>query len=138
LDGHRRILAAKRLNMETIKAHTISIAKIVEGEYAANEIRKDFTLSERVSIAAAVRRALEGRQGSNQHQNNCSGAPKGKQTRELAAQKSGIGSHATLERAERVVAHGNAALVEMMDKGGGVCLLGRSSHRTGGASWVIV
>lgn len=39
------------------------VLSILEGEYAENEMRKDFTKSERVAIAAALEREMGNRQG---------------------------------------------------------------------------
>ena len=71
-----------------------------------NEVRKAFTVSERVAIAAAVAERLKGRQLANlkQHRSgNISGSDEVGETRDLAAAKAGLGSGKTLEAAQAVV-----------------------------------
>ena len=91
------------------------------GEYAENEVRKDFTVSERVAIAAEVERRNAGRQGQRtdltQLPPNSAEVKKGQETRDLAAKKAGLGGHTTLSNAKKVIDHGTPALVEAMDSG---------------------
>jgi ParB/RepB/Spo0J family partition protein len=62
--GERRLLACRDLlKQKTILARMVNVSSIVAGEYAENEIRKDFTPSERVAIAKAVERQIGNRQG---------------------------------------------------------------------------
>jgi ParB-like chromosome segregation protein Spo0J len=49
--GQRRTLAIRDiLKRKTILARVVNVSSILAGEYAENEIRKDFTPSERVAI----------------------------------------------------------------------------------------
>jgi ParB/RepB/Spo0J family partition protein len=53
--GERRLRAHRDiLNKKTILARIVDVPSIIAGEYAENEVRKDFTPSERVAIAKAV------------------------------------------------------------------------------------
>ena len=53
--GERRLRAQRDvLKKKTILTRIINVSSIVSGEYAENEIRKDFTPSERVAIAQAI------------------------------------------------------------------------------------
>jgi len=62
--GERRLRAQRDiLKKKTINAHIVDVDSIVSGEYAENEIRKDFTTSERVAIAKAVEKKIGNRQG---------------------------------------------------------------------------
>ena len=62
--GERRILAVRDiLKRATIAACVVQVSSIVAGEYAENEIRKDFTPSERAAIGEAVAQQISGRQG---------------------------------------------------------------------------
>jgi ParB/RepB/Spo0J family partition protein len=55
--GERRIRAVRDiLKKKTILARIVDVSSILAGEYAENEIRKDFTSSERVAIAKAIER----------------------------------------------------------------------------------
>jgi len=53
--GERRLLAAKLLGWSEIPVTVINLDAVVKGEFAENQFRKDFTLSE----AVAIKRALE-------------------------------------------------------------------------------
>ncbi|MFT4194996.1 hypothetical protein [Ottowia sp.] len=70
------------------------------GEYAENEFRKDFTVSERVEIGKALEVELAQRHGRNQHTKateeveNFPPPPEGK-TRDLAAKAAGFGNGKT-------------------------------------------
>jgi hypothetical protein len=62
--GKRRILAVRDiLKKRTILARIVDVSSILAGEYHENEIRKDFTPSERVAIAKAIERQIGNRQG---------------------------------------------------------------------------
>ncbi len=61
--GERRIEAARQLGWQEIPAHIVDIVAIVLGEQAENEVRKDFTMSERVAIGRAVEVKLGERRG---------------------------------------------------------------------------
>ena len=62
--GERRILAVRDiLKKTTILARIVDVSSIVAGEYHENEVRKDFTPSERVAIARAIERQVGNRRG---------------------------------------------------------------------------
>lgn len=108
--------------VEPLKAHMMRkwrgghcyFTSIVDGEYAENELRKDFTKTERVAIAIAVEEELrkrERRGNPDLKKSNDSSIPvpepqleTGQKTRDLAAQKVGW-SGRTFEQAKKVVAH---------------------------------
>lgn len=52
--GFRRIKAYEELGWEEIPVNRVDIDKVVYGEFDENEIRKDFTATERVAIAKKV------------------------------------------------------------------------------------
>lgn len=118
--GERRLSACRDiLGRKEIEARVVKVSSIIAGEYAENEMRKDFTPSERVAIAEAIRREMAGRQGSRtdlQHKDRGPEVARG-QTRDIAAKQVGFGSGKQLERAEKVVRLGVPALVEKMDLG---------------------
>ena len=67
-----------------------------------NEMRKAFTVSERVALAEAIAKRLHGRAGNPELRANCgniSTIEAGQKTRDLAAAKAGLGSGKTLEAA---------------------------------------
>lgn len=87
---------------------------IAAGEYAENVVRKDFTVTERLAIADAVRREIGNRQGQRTELvTEKSQVLSGRKTREVAAERAGFGSRETLRRAEKVVhGFGKAAQVD--------------------------
>jgi len=114
--GERRLVAVRdRLQRKTIAARIIRVSSIVAGEYAENEIRKDFTPSERVAIGKAMEAKFGERRG-RQNPRNCAEL-KGDDTREIAAKRAGFSSKDTYERAKKVVDAGVPELVEAMDMG---------------------
>lgn len=105
--GHRRLLAYQHLGRTHIPVREIDVPALVLAEHAENEIRKDFTVSERVAIGKAVETELGKRQGqrtdlANEEQGKLveilpqvEQPDSGQKTRELAAQKAGFGSDST-------------------------------------------
>ena len=62
--GERRLRATRDiLKKKTILARIVDVTSILNGEYAENEVRKDFTPSERVAIAKAVEKQVGNRRG---------------------------------------------------------------------------
>ena len=119
--GERRLRAFQDvLRRETIPARVVHVRSITAGEYAENEIRKDFTASERVAIGKALETELGDRQGKRTDMElpqNIAEVEPGLETREIAAKKAGFGNHTTYEQAKLVVDQGTPELVEAMDAG---------------------
>jgi N6-adenosine-specific RNA methylase IME4/ParB-like chromosome segregation protein Spo0J len=129
--GQRRLQAFKHLGRTTIPARVIDVPAIVLAEHAENEIRKDFTVSERVEIGKAVEQELKAqgeRRGRPKQENENQGElveseiPQkfaelaGKETREIAADKAGFGNAETYRQAKAVVATAAPELVAAMDR----------------------
>lgn len=112
--GERRLRAFQQLGWLRIPVRRVPVKRIVDGEYAENEIRKDFTPSERVAIAEAVLAEVDERRGGA----NVDKYPQltGVKTREVAAEKAGFGSDFTYRQAKSVLATGTPELIEAMDK----------------------
>lgn len=120
--GGRRLQAFKELEREKIPARIVPITSIVLGEYAENEVRKDFTLSERSAIGEAVERELGERRGgdtSSGEQSNPQNFAecKGKETRQIAAEKAGLGNKETYRQVKKVTNQAESELVDAMDEG---------------------
>ncbi|MDB5596272.1 MAG: hypothetical protein JWM36_3233 [Hyphomicrobiales bacterium] len=120
--GGRRLAACWRvLGWTHIEARFVDVSSIVAGEYAENEVRKDFTASERVAIAEAVRGQLGERRGGDRTESKrqnlavCSDPPA--RSRDMAAERAGFGNAETLRQASAVVKLGTPELVEKMDAG---------------------
>lgn len=116
--GGRRLMAARSLGWAEIEARVID-CDALQAEHDENEIRKQFTVTERLAIAQRIAERLQGRVGNPElHANsgNISGIERG-DTRDIAAAKAGLGSGKTMEAAQKVVERGIPELVEAMDSG---------------------
>jgi hypothetical protein len=93
---------------------------IILGELHENEMRKDFTPSERVAIGKALEAYLGNRQGERTDKklpDNYPEVQQGKETREIAAEKAGFGSDFTYRQAKKIVDHAEPVLVDAVDAG---------------------
>ncbi len=120
--GERRLRACRDiLGWTEIEAKIVHVTSIVEGEFAENEVRKSFSASERVAIAAAVEAEIGERRGNpHSEQLNVGNPPqleKGNKTRDLAAELSGFSSERVYRDAKKVVESGNEELIKLMDGG---------------------
>jgi ParB-like chromosome segregation protein Spo0J len=119
--GERRLRAAQILGWDTIAARIVDVPSIVAGEYAENEMRKDFTPSERVAIAEAIRAEIGSRQGHRTDRpalvdRGPEVAP-GETTRDVAARNAGFESSHAYRLARTVVARGAPNVIAAMDGG---------------------
>jgi hypothetical protein len=135
--GERRLMAVRDLlEWPTIAARVVRVSSILAGEFAENEVRKDFTLSERVAIGKAIEAEIGNRQGQRtdielpqnfaevepgmnpaEHRQTSTEIATGAETREMAAKIAGFGNRTTYEQAKKVVDHGTEEVVERMDSG---------------------
>jgi|AntRauTorckE5430_2_1112549.scaffolds.fasta_scaffold11937_1 ParB family chromosome partitioning protein len=122
--GHRRVMACQALGMEDIPARILDInpddpAHVLRMEQAENNIRKDFTASERVEIARRIEVALAGRQGERSDLSTCANictSDVGEKTRDIAAKSVGW-SGETYRKAKKVIESGDEELKESVDSG---------------------
>lgn len=119
--GERRLRATRDiLKKKTILARIVDVTSIIAGEFAENEIRKNFTPSERVAIAKAIERQMGNRRGQRTDKQRLGKIPyvePGKTTRETAAEKAGFGNDKTYRQAAKVVEGGTPKLIQAMDEG---------------------
>jgi ParB family chromosome partitioning protein len=119
--GARRLEAARRLGWIDVPVTIVDIEWLVEGEYAENVCRKDFTASERVAIAREIEERIGDRRGSNQHLVKelllDLGEAPGLETAQIAAKRAGLGSAETYRQAKCVIDHGAIELVAAVDAG---------------------
>lgn len=119
--GERRFRAMRDiLGWKTIPVIVLEVSSIVEGEYAENEIRKDFTPSERVAIGKAIEAEIGKRQGQRtdlELPENLPEVQPGAETREIAAEKAGFGNARTYQQAKKVVEKAVDEVVAQMDTG---------------------
>jgi N6-adenosine-specific RNA methylase IME4 len=123
--GRRRIEAYRLLGMTEIEATVIDLDNLVKGEFAENEIRKDFTWSERVEIAKMLepeeRVAARDRQGSLNHPALIASEKftEAGSTLDKVAQVVGT-SRPTLVKAGEIYDSGEEDLIQEMDRTGKV------------------
>lgn len=119
--GQRRLLAFREvLKRKTILARIVDVTSILAGEYAENEVRKDFSPSERVSIAKTIEAQIGNRQGQRTDGELRGKIPEvapGRRTREVAAEKAGFGNDKTYCQAAKVVEEGTPKLIRAMEEG---------------------
>lgn len=108
--GERRLRACSEiLGWQEIPTRIVEIDSIARGEHDENEVRKDFTPSERVAIMDAISRHSVGRPTEDNRQNLVD--------KDTAAKLSGFGNRETARQARTVVERGIPELVEAMDAG---------------------
>jgi len=112
--GERRVKAAQILGWTTIPTRIVDLPSIVAGEHAENEIRKDFTPSERVAMAQAMRTLHRG--GDRVSEQFRHGGIEAIAT-DQAVRRAGFTSQDQFERARRVVNEGAPELAAAMDSG---------------------
>ena len=119
--GERRLRAHQALGLETIQARFIEVDALL-AEHAENEVRKEFTTSEREAIATAIEEKIGNRQGQRTDRatpelSQNFGEVAGKKTAEIAAKAAGFGNAETYRQAKTVVKEAIPELVEAMDRG---------------------
>jgi ParB family chromosome partitioning protein len=126
--GERRLRAFAHLGLERIPARFVDVAKLV-AEHAENEVRKDFTPSERVAIGKAIEDELGNRRGQRtdlkaegqgeliEELPQNFGEVKRGETSKVAAKKAGFGNPETYRQAKTVVSQAEPELIEAMDRG---------------------
>jgi ParB-like chromosome segregation protein Spo0J len=124
--GERRLRAVRDiLKWGKVSCSVVNLDAL-QAEHDENQVRKDFTASERVAIAKAIKdNAGERRGRPAKQQHDVTGEIRekipelpiadGERTADAAAKAAGFGNRKTLEHAEKVVEHGTPALVEAMD-----------------------
>lgn len=116
--GERRLLAVSDiLKRRTIAARVVSIRSIVAGEYVENEVRKDFTPSERVAIAKALEQEAPERRGRPRKNRHHDDAFHPGRTDDRVAELTGFESRQSYRQAKKVVERGSSKLIVAMDEG---------------------
>jgi ParB-like chromosome segregation protein Spo0J len=111
--GERRLRAFQDvLRRETIPARVVHVGSITAGEYAENQLRKDFTPSERVAIVEALR-SFE--HGGDRRSDQAANRQLERVKAEEAARKAGFDSERTYQRARQVVEHAVYEVIAQMD-----------------------
>lgn len=125
--GHRRLEAAKLLGWASIEAKVADLDSLLV-EHDENEMRKEFSSSERVAIGKALEERVGERRG--QPESIVVNLPQysegsirqnfdeysGQRTRDVAAKQAGFGSGKTYDYAKKVVEQGTPELIESVDR----------------------
>jgi ParB-like chromosome segregation protein Spo0J len=116
--GARRLEACESLGWKRITCVVVKLKSIIAGEYAENEMRKQFTPTERAAIGRAIEEELlaKGRKPGPKSSAIADDLPVARSV-DLAAKRAGFKSAETYERAKTVVDRGAPELVAAMDKG---------------------
>lgn len=120
--GQRRLRAAQKLGWATIPARVVKVDALL-AEHDENEVRKQFTVSERVAIAEAMKARIGERRGGDRTKGKvdsypqCSEVPDGEKTREHVARQAGFESDFSFRQAKTVVEGAAPELVQAMDEG---------------------
>jgi len=108
--------------LDRIECKKVNVSSIVAGKHAENEIRKDFTISERVAIARAMEAEIGNRQGERtdlkgdgELVEKIPQVESGEKTRVIAARKAGFGNETTYRQAAKAVDKGVPELIDAMD-----------------------
>lgn len=106
--GERRLTALKQLGWKEIPYTRINLKEVIRGEFDENNVRKEFTLSEKVAIDKAMEKLVGGRGKTLSNLDRVS-------TRQKSEKYLGV-SHGTLSKAKQIIEHGTPEMVEQMDK----------------------
>jgi ParB-like chromosome segregation protein Spo0J len=125
--GMRRLLACRDILQWTqIPCRIVEVSSMLAGEFTENEVRKNFTPSERDSIRRAIeseikeRRGRPDKQDATREEGNCgqlATISEGEKTRDFSARKAGFKSTTEARRVRTAVNNGVPEVVEAMDKG---------------------
>lgn len=127
--GERRLRAFEALGRNTIPARFVHVLSLLLAEHAENEIRKDFTPSERVAIGRMIEAEIGNRRGQRTDLKSAdqgellAGEPRHHgdevtgRTDDVAALKAGFESRRSYRDAKAVVEHAEPELIEAMDRG---------------------
>lgn len=117
--GLRRIEAVKLLGWENIDAKVVNVTSLIEGEITENEVRKDFSLDEKVAIGKMIEQQLGERRGGDRKSNNFQNQSANigtLKTRDIVAQKIGFGSHGNYEKAKIISEKANDEIKDKLNK----------------------
>lgn len=121
--GERRLRAYRDiLGLTDIEARVVNVTSLIEGERDENEMRKEFSVSERVAIAQEVEREIGRRQGARTELRKpvsevADGPAPAERTADFAARKAGFGNRVTFKQAEAVIRAAAPDLVAAVDRG---------------------
>jgi N6-adenosine-specific RNA methylase IME4 len=114
--GERRLRAcAGILGWTEIDARIVNVTSIAAGEHDEDEVRKAFTVSERVAILETISAEVERHQGARTDLGQKIG--RSGRVADEAARLAGFGNRETARQAKTVVEHGAPELVEAVDNG---------------------
>jgi hypothetical protein len=105
--GERRLVACRDiLGWSEIDIRIVDVTSIAEGEHDENQLRKDFTMSERLAILQTIQRKSVG--GNQSHSLGLANA-------ETAAKSAGFRNRQEASRVNYVVTHADPAIIAALD-----------------------
>lgn len=114
--GHRRFKVVKDiLKWDNIPARIIKLDEYLSAAFDENEVRKEFTLTERRALAERIKKELGERRGRSNGNNP--EELRGVETADVAAKKAGLKNGEQLRQITHVETHGVPELADAMDKG---------------------
>jgi hypothetical protein len=112
--GARRLMACKNIGWTEIDVRIVNVSSIAMGEMTENELRKNFTPSERLAIFQTIETIGRGTRTDQLR-------PRGDEvpmlTTEDAAKRAGFSGRGTAYRVKTVVDNNNPEVVQAMDDG---------------------
>lgn len=114
--GERRVRAAKSIGWTHIDAVSID-CDCLSAEHDENEMRKQFTVTERLAIAQRIAERIQGRHGGDRKSSVENSTLEKGRSDEIAASGAGFGSKDTYRAAQMVADKGMPELVLAMDEG---------------------
>jgi len=125
--GYRRYHAcAFTLHWKEIPCVVIDLDSAIEGEYAENVFRKDFTPSERKAIGEAIERRMKrqgartdlpAKEGKSDFPANAGRSKHEREAVDIAAKRAGFKSRDTYRRVKKAVDKGAPETIAAMDQG---------------------
>ncbi len=112
--GARRLMACKNIGWTEIDVRIVNVSSIAMGEMTENELRKEFTTSERVAIYRTIETMGQGTR-TDRLWHNCAKVPM--LTKEEAAKRAGFSNRGTANHAKTIVDKGTPEVVQAVDAG---------------------
>jgi hypothetical protein len=123
--GARRYLACRDiLELREIPVNVLDVDSLLAAERDENEVRKEFTPSERVAITEAIVKEIGDRHGqrtdlfvADELPDNCREVQPGVETLTVAAKAAGFSTDQDFRRARKAMRDGIPEVVQAMDRG---------------------
>lgn len=102
--GHNELGVARRLEWDTIPTVIVSIASLLKGGIVSGEMRRTFTVAERVAIGIAIEKRIGGRKDNR---GELVQSFLGQRTTAVAARLTELGGHTRYNKIKQILTHGS-------------------------------